>query len=193
MMYVCVCGVACCLRVLVVLVGSGVRYIVINGALNQCLHIADVRALLSDSGVDVIRGAASQSVVASQSSTFVGDGNVDASQAIDSSLDTFSETKCVADDPSPWLQIDLGAEYPVQQVSITNRRNCCQGRLQGATIIFKNSQQQILATSAPLTDHITQTVTLGTEKTHTHATTSNIKQHTVRLMQVNRFVLPNIF
>lgn len=31
-------------------------------------------------------------------------------------------------DPEEWFQIDLGREYDIDKVVVTNRRDCCQGR-----------------------------------------------------------------
>ena len=52
-----------------------------------------------------------------------------ASKANNGDADTYiSHGSCshtAAGDPSPWWGVDLGAEYSVEYVVITNREDCC--------------------------------------------------------------------
>ena len=42
-------------------------------------------------------------------------------------------------DWNPWWRVDLGEEYEVTRVSITNRGDCCAWRINGAQIRIGNS------------------------------------------------------
>jgi hypothetical protein len=61
---------------------------------------------------------------AEQSSTY--SSNYPASYAVDDDLDDYAGTKTEA---QPWWQVDAGASYPIEQIAIYNRADCCAERL----------------------------------------------------------------
>ncbi len=80
---------------------------------------------------------------ASQSTTM---GSFVAANAVDGNLNNFTHTWGNASDANPWWQVNLGGGYLIQQISLENRRDCCQLRLQdtrvqilgadGATVVW---------------------------------------------------------
>lgn len=64
---------------------------------------------------------------AAQSSTWVlGDGTpLAAGNAVDGSLGDFADT---LEQAQPWWQVDLGTSYPIDQIAVYNRTDCCQDR-----------------------------------------------------------------
>ncbi|XP_053112213.1 uncharacterized protein LOC128327440 [Hemicordylus capensis] len=80
---------------------------------------------------------------ASQSSTFnqlgAAGNAIDGSTAVD-----FMRGSCTHTDyeQNPWWRVDLGAEFSVSSVSITNREDCCAYRLDGAEIRIGNSMEK---------------------------------------------------
>ncbi len=61
----------------------------------------------------------------------VYNSNTLASKSVDGNIDTIHHSKC---NENPWWRVDLGVMSFVQDVKITNRRNCCGGRLRQATV-----------------------------------------------------------
>lgn len=61
----------------------------------------------------------------------VYNSNTLASKSVDGNIDTIHHSKC---NENPWWRVDLGVMSFVQDVKITNRRNCCGGRLKQATV-----------------------------------------------------------
>ena len=50
-----------------------------------------------------------------------------------------------------WWEVDLKAEYSVDEVIVYNRQNCCANRVVGATIILKSGGGKEIATWGPIT------------------------------------------
>ncbi len=50
-----------------------------------------------------------------------------------------------------WWEVDLRAEYSVDEVVVYNRQNCCANRVVGATIILKDGGGKEIATWGPIT------------------------------------------
>lgn len=78
----------------------------------------------------------SQGKPASLSSRFGGE--YPASFANDGVLTNFAHTSCNLDGAGPWWSVDLGGLATVSSISITNRVDCCQGRLSGYTLRVGN-------------------------------------------------------
>ena len=68
---------------------------------------------------------------ASQSSTLGSSYTAD--KAVDNNLGTFSHTVGGAD-PNPWWQVNLAGNYIIQSITLENRRDCCQKRLQDTRV-----------------------------------------------------------
>ncbi|XP_063048541.1 uncharacterized protein LOC134442221 [Engraulis encrasicolus] len=69
-------------------------------------------------------------------------GYSDAHNAIDGNRDSyFNHGSCTAtdDETNPWWRVDLLKEYIITSVVITNRRDCCSERLDGAEIHIGSS------------------------------------------------------
>ena len=78
-----------------------------------------------------------QCKAATQSSTH--DGGV-AWKAIDTSS-AHSETKC---EEEPWWEVDLLSDYPVSEVIIYNRHDCCYDRLNGVVIELQDANGNLI-------------------------------------------------
>jgi hypothetical protein len=61
---------------------------------------------------------------ATQSSDY--SSNYPARNAVDGSLTNFADTQ---DSTQPWWQVDTGQSYPIDQIAIYNRSDCCADRL----------------------------------------------------------------
>ncbi|XP_029307058.1 fucolectin-like [Cottoperca gobio] len=71
---------------------------------------------------------------ASQSSTYYG---ASPQRAIDGNTEgTYGKgsCSCTRRQTNPWWRVDLGKTYKIDTVTITNRKDCCSGRLNGAEI-----------------------------------------------------------
>lgn len=69
---------------------------------------------------------------ASQSTTYGSSYTAD--KAVDNNLGTFTHTVGNTSDPNPWWQVNLGGNYLIQQISVENRHDCCQLRLQDTRV-----------------------------------------------------------
>jgi len=67
---------------------------------------------------------------------------------VDGGENSFVHTSC---GDVPWLQIDLGGISPIYKVVVTNRRDCCQERVLGTTLMILNTQGRPIYTSLPIT------------------------------------------
>lgn len=72
---------------------------------------------------------------ADQSSLLEGSPSYNASKGVDGSLKTFFHTE---KDSTPWWQVDLGRIYPLSEVIIYNRQDCCQERIRNLTVLLSN-------------------------------------------------------
>ena len=108
---------------------------------------------------------------ASQSSTLGSSYTAD--KAVDNNLGTFSHTVGGAD-PNPWWQVNLGGNYIIQSITLENRRDCCQKRLQdtrvqilgadGSTVVWDSGilyPGPIYDDSIPLTTTLNLTALAG--------------------------------
>ncbi|XP_055075309.2 fucolectin-like [Misgurnus anguillicaudatus] len=62
-----------------------------------------------------------------------------AANAIDTSIQTCTHSGTYN---NPWWRVDLWASYNISRVVITNRKDCCVGRLKGAEIHIGNSLEK---------------------------------------------------
>ena len=67
---------------------------------------------------------------------------------VNGSGNSFVHTSC---GDVPWIQIDLGGISPIYKVVVTNRRDCCQDRILGTSLMIYNAQQRPIYTSLPIT------------------------------------------
>jgi hypothetical protein len=99
------------------------------------------------SGINIAPGKSS-----SQSSTFKSFG---ASLAVDGKMNTFSHTNVASSGSPVWWTVDLGAELPVESVTVMNRwcgsssdPSGCLCRLSYATLFLIDSNGDIVATQS---------------------------------------------
>ena len=84
--------------------------------------------------------------IAAQSSTY---GDYAASKAIDGNVSTISHTVDNVVQPH-WLELDLGQEYAITNVTVVNRwSDCCCNRINGLVVHLLNGATEA-AQSAPL-------------------------------------------
>ncbi|KAG1937942.1 fucolectin [Pimephales promelas] len=108
------------------------RYMVVHIPGNQrILSLAEVGVYGDLAGNRAVRGAATQSSTS---------GNWFAGKAIDSNRGLLN-TACSStlNQTNPWWRLDLHDMYRVSKVVITNRRDCCAERINGAEIRIGNS------------------------------------------------------
>jgi hypothetical protein len=88
-----------------------------------------------------------QGKVATQSSDY--STKYPAGNAVDGSLTNFADTQNSA---QPWWQVDTGASYPIDQITIYNRTDCCADRLADYYVFVSDAP----FTSTSLSDTIAQ-------------------------------------
>jgi hypothetical protein len=91
---------------------------------------------------DVVLGKA-----AGQSSDY--SSKYPASNAVDGSTSNFADTK---KETQPWWQVDAGASYPIDQIAIWNRSDCCADRLADYYVFVSDTP----FTSTSLSDTLAQ-------------------------------------
>ena len=118
-------------------VSGGARYVRIELARKSILTLAEVR--VSSQGVNIApRGKATQSgITAGGSADRAIDGNTDGNWAVGSSTAT-------SDRNNPWWELDLGGEFPINQITVYNRIDCCSDRLNGFTLTLLDSNRAAL-------------------------------------------------
>ena len=111
----------------------------------QIINMFEVEVF--SSGNNVASGKTS-----SQSSTLKSYG---ASLAVDGKMNTFSHTSLLSSGVTDWWQLDLGAELPIESVTVMNRwcgspsdPNGCLCRLSNATLSLIDSKGDIVATQS---------------------------------------------
>jgi hypothetical protein len=67
----------------------------------------------------------------------------------DDNLDTIVHTNAYGQKDEGWT-IDLGTTSIITKVQVINRKDCCQGRLNGAVIILMDVNRNVVFTSEPL-------------------------------------------
>ena len=110
-------------------------------------NIAMFEVQVLSSGINIAPGKPS-----SQSSTFKSFG---ASLAVDGKMNTFSHTNVASSDSSVWWKVDLGAELPIESVTVMNRwcgsssdPSGCLCRLSYATLLLIDGNGDIVATQS---------------------------------------------
>lgn len=110
------------------------RYVKISQPTVGCLNAASLEVL--SNGVDVARGKTV--TMSSAHPDFPGSNLVDGNNA------TFAHTSC-ADAGS--MTVDLGSNLQIDKIILTNRQECCTGRLIGSKIQVINDASNIVYTS----------------------------------------------
>jgi hypothetical protein len=80
-----------------------------------------------------------QGMEATASSSY--NGNTVASKSVDGDINTIHHSNC---NDVPWWKVDLGVMSFVQHVEITNRVNCCGGRLRAATVELLDEDENLV-------------------------------------------------
>ncbi len=119
--------------------GTFGRYVRIELQGRRPLTLAEVE-VMSD-GTNVARRGK-----ATQSKTSHGG---DAQRAIDGNTNPIfsagGQTHTPEGDENPWWEVDLGAEYPIERISVFNRTESFQKRLEGFTLkVLDNSRDEVL-------------------------------------------------
>lgn len=115
------------------------RYVRIENGAGKFLHLAEVQAFSGNENV-ALKGKATQSTT--------GYGG-DAARAIDGKTDGNYEKNSVShnaeNDPSPWWEVDLGAEVALDRIALWNRTDSnLEERLQGAKITMLDGARRPL-------------------------------------------------
>jgi hypothetical protein len=103
-----------------------------DDSIKDCLHIAELEVwgyptVLPASQEPIIEMATG--MVATASSSY--NQNTPAFKSVDGNINSIHHSKC---NEMPWWRVDLGVMSFVQDVKITNRVDCCGGRLKHATV-----------------------------------------------------------
>ena len=119
------------------------RYIRISQPTVGCLNIAEINVYSSDGGTNIAKNA-----TITKSSSF-GNDEYPVANLIDDNLNTFTHTSCT---DAGWIQLDFGSPVPITHIVLSNRRDCCQGRLNGVILTILDASQQVVYTAKPITD-----------------------------------------
>ena len=118
--------------------GSPGRYVRIElSGEERILSLAEVQVLRGDRNL-TIDGIASQSSIAS---------NGAAARAIDGETNGNYPSGSVTHTPAitdPWWEVDLQFEQPIDQITIWNRTDCCQERLEGFRVVVLNEAREVV-------------------------------------------------
>jgi len=120
--------------------GSG-RYVILEKPTGKCLNIAEIQVFSTDGKTDI---ALKKTVT---QSSFYDTNQFPASFLVDGNLNNFAHTSCKED---AWMQIDLGADYPITKVIVHNRVDCCRDRIHGANIRILDSNKKTTFVSDPI-------------------------------------------
>ena len=109
----------------------------------ECLHVGEIEVwgypIVLPAGLpDIVEMAQGKPATAS---TVLG--NNPASRSNDGNTGTIHHSAC-GDPGGPWWMVDLTVESFVQDVVITNRVDCCGGRLKHVTVEILNSDQNVV-------------------------------------------------
>ncbi len=85
----------------------------------------------------------SQGKSTSQSSNYNGSNSYPSSRAVDGSITNFNHTNT---ELQPWWQVDLGSNYQVSNIEISNRKDCCGNRIK---------RMRVFVSSSPITSYST--------------------------------------
>lgn len=117
---------------------SRIRYVRINqnwtDVTNANINLAEVRAIEAITGTNVAlnKTVTSFSTLSGQPNSYFVDGNVN----------TFGHSNGTG--TNEYLEIDLGAEYLLDNIQIVNRGSCCQNRSQDLQLILKDGTGTII-------------------------------------------------
>jgi len=125
--------------------GTAGRYVRLRfeDSYKECLHVGEVEVwgypIELPAGLpDIVEMAQGKPATAS---TVLG--NNPAWKSNDGNTGTFHHSAC-GDAGGPWWMVDLAVESFVQDVIITNRVDCCGGRLKHATVEILDSDQNVV-------------------------------------------------
>eukprot|EP00804_Cyclotella_cryptica_P009369 CCRYP_018076-RB/>CCRYP_018076-RB protein AED:0.03 eAED:0.03 QI:374/1/1/1/0.94/0.9/20/617/4181 len=124
---------------------EGARIVKIELGTGENIHLFEVNVF--SSGADVAKGK--PSVQSSTLTTFL------ASRAVDGNINTFSHTDVEKSGSPVWWEVDLGAEYSIELVTIINRwckdstdPSGCLCRLSFATLLLIDGQGSVIASQS---------------------------------------------
>lgn len=116
---------------------GGGRFVRIELARKSILTLAEVQ--IFSQGVNIAPcGTATQSgITAGGTAARAIDGNSDGNWQAESASAT-------ADQLNPWWEVDLGAEYPIERITLFNRIDCCSDRLSDFTLTVLDGDRNAL-------------------------------------------------
>ena len=119
-----------------------VKYIVLTNRFFpfHTLSVWGYPVQLPSHGRDVVEMALNQPASAS-SAGFVISG--DPQRTVDGDINTIHHSAC-NEATGPWWMVDLGAESFVEHIDITNRVDCCAGRLRDTWVHILNEAQEVV-------------------------------------------------
>lgn len=72
--------------------------------------------------------------------------NAPAAKAIDGVADgSFSSCSCTNEEQNAWWELDLGKEYPIDQILVFNRNDCCPERLDNVSVTILAPDRKVTA------------------------------------------------
>ncbi|XP_077999949.1 fucolectin-like [Glandiceps talaboti] len=98
------------------------------------LHVCEVQVMAQDTAIPNVFVNIAEGKTATQSSDYQGN---DPNRAIDGNTNSaFTGNSCSHTEPdhNAWWRVDLGQSYPVYEVVVTNRQDCCLERLLNAEV-----------------------------------------------------------
>jgi len=119
------------------------RYVRLQYSRVDCLNLAQIQVFATESEGSQIPLTAGQ---VSKSSGYYGDYFPN-QNFVDGVGNSFVHTSCW---DVPWIEVDLGYLSTIYKVILTNRKDCCQGRVLGTNLILLDSARKPLYHSDPI-------------------------------------------
>lgn len=110
-----------------------------NGGIGRCMNLAGVRVYTKFGGTNIITRSMTTTHLDLHSAGFTS------ANMIDNNDNTMYHSSCGSE--YPWVKIDMGTEYPIYRVELTNRADCCRGRIAGLTLELRNNSDAVIFTS----------------------------------------------
>lgn len=111
------------------------RYVKISQPTINCMNIGDVEIM--SGGVNVAKGK-----TVTQSSTYASPFPV--VNLVDEVFTNFAHTSC---NEAGWMTVDLASDMGIDSIKVTNRADCCSGRIIGAKVEILDSTNKVIYTS----------------------------------------------
>lgn len=134
------------------------RYIRIKRSTVGCLHVAQIKVYSKASGDNIL----TSKTPVTASSLIKGSNLNNIVDALDT---THTHTDCT---DIGWIEIDLEKNTDIHRIVLTNRKDCCKGRINGVKIEILDSSKKSIYTSDAIKDQDNSTTSVeGNDRAYT--------------------------